>query len=154
MAKTRWGGQRRQKARNKALPLKEAQNELHQKQREIEDKSPRQTPSEIDIRGIPQVLTAARSEPLNHPLTIKLPESLAKYIIEGPGATFVRAAIIEKLQRLANKPTPAICSQCLNLTSKRKEPFCLVLCAYLDRKLLDQPFQCDCFSPRTIKEQR
>jgi len=153
MAKTRWGGQRRQKARNKALPLKEAQNELHQKQREIEDKSPRQTPSEIDIRGIPQVLTAARAEPLNHPLTVKLPESVAKYIIEGPGATFVRAAIIEKLRRLADKPTPAVCSQCVNLKTSRKEgPFCLALVAFLDRKLLNQVFNCDHFQPR--KEQR
>lgn len=95
--------------------------------------------------GIPNILSL-RTEPLNSPFTLKLWPSVHRYISEGPGPDFVREAIKEKLQRLLDRPRPAVCRKCLNLnTSKGEDPFCLVLCAYLDWKLLDQKFTCDYF---------
>lgn len=108
----------------------------------------RQKGSKVDRRGIPQILVAARSEPLNDPLSLKLWPSVARYIEQHGGPNFVRSAIIEKLQRIADKPVKAVCAQCSHLTKQDGDYFCSVILGFLNGKLLNQKFSCDYFSPR------
>ena len=110
-----------------------------------EHKLPRSNSSESEELGIPHLLLAIKNEPLNDPLTLKLWPSLALYIDQHGGARFVRQAIIEKLQRIADRPSPAVCAKCVNLTKEHGEPFCTVLVAYLRRKYLREKWNCESF---------
>jgi len=109
--------------------------------------------AEINGVGIPQILAATKVESLNCVFTLKLWPSVAKYITEGPGPEFVRASIIEKLERLVDQPKPARCSECANLTDYEGKDFCLVVLAFVGEKtLLTQPFSCEYFAPKKEKK--
>jgi len=97
--------------------------------------------------GIPN-LSTLKTEPLNSPFTLKLWPSITQYLEKnGDSASFVREAILEKLQRILDQPTPARCSECVNLTKQDNEFFCIVLLAYLgEKKTLNQIFSCDYFA--------
>jgi len=47
-------------------------------------------------QGIPQLLLSIKNEALNHPITLKVQESLGKFI-EKHGVGFIREATLEKL---------------------------------------------------------
>jgi hypothetical protein len=123
-------------------------------------KLPIPTNAKSEGQGVPQIfniLEAAKTEPLNHPLTIKLPSSLAKYITEGPGPEFIRQAILDKLERLTDTTRSGRCSECANLTTQDKEPFCLWMGATFlpyDQKQLGELFHCDGFIARKHKVKR
>jgi len=125
------------------------QNE-HTKPRQNRVKLPKQPNVEFDSRGIPSLLIAIKNESLTYPITLKVQESLGKFI-EKHSVGFIREAILEKLERIADQPTKARCSECINLTERDGQPFCLWQCATFlpeDQKLLNQVFSCEGFQPK------
>jgi len=115
------------------------------------NKLPTQNNAEIDRVGLPDLLIKIQGEPLNHVLSVKVQESLATYITEHGGSEFIRQAVTEKLERLADKTRSGKCTECVNLISRGKEPFCVFLCAGFldyDKVHLDETWHCDGFSPK------
>jgi len=109
---------------------------------------PRGKTSKNSKRGIPN-LTTLKNEPLNTPFTLKLWPSISRYLEKNGGPDFIREAILEKLERILNEPTPARCSDCKNLkkTKGQEEAFCKKLLAYIYKGTLSQKFSCNYFQP-------
>jgi len=113
------------------------------------NKLPTQNTSKIDTQGLPDLLIKIRGEPLNHVLSVKVQESLGNFVEAHGGCEFIRTAILEKLEKIVNKPSPAKCSECANLTDYEGKDFCLVALAFVGEKtLLTQPFSCEYFKKR------
>ena len=109
---------------------------------------PRRKTTKNSKVGIPN-LSTLKAEPLTSPFTLKLWPSISRYLEKNGGADFVRSVILEKLQRILDEPAPARCSDCKNLTTQDNKPFCKILLGFLGKKkLLNQKFSCDYFSPR------
>jgi len=131
--------------RNK-LPKQFSVTETHS----IRNKLPTQNNVEIDRVGLPNLLIKIRGEPLNHVLSVKVQESLGKFVEAHGGADFVRGALIEKLEHLTDTTRPGKCSECVNLTG-RDGPFCVWLCASFldyDKKHMNETWHCDGFTAK------
>jgi len=109
---------------------------------------PRPNNSKIDVRSIPLLLIAIKNEPLNHVISLKVQPSLAEFLENHGGPTLIRSFIIEALEKRLDEPKKAVCRKCANLSVSKGEYFCVVICGYLDAKLLDEVFVCDHFQEK------